>query len=622
MTKISVYNIDENVTADDKWIGTDVNTYNRTKNFTARKLSNYFNGSQVINTGVDLLYKYFTIDPSETRPTGTLSFETEIGPTVNFSAISTFLLSNTTLKGNYIVEFFDFLVGKNVLLYKAKNINLFGNYKILSVEEYLPEPNFFIVNVEFVEGNGVIEEDEDYMISLIGSPEEQSLQDVTDIGSTTTNAIYISGITNDYGLVVETSSNNYPSIYVDNGASGVNANGLEVNSFDGAGAKIYSQNGVGIRAESASGIPIVVFGNGNNTASIDVNLGNTNKGVVIDSGTSSTGNPIEVNKNGVNKLTVNQAGEITAAEFIKAGGTGANALLDNGDTIALTSIESATTSSITADLEVGGIADQQVIPIGTNLQEFATLLLNKTYYPELIDPTFSLTSNAGVIEIGSSTAFTLTFTYNDGNILGATVGGVWLPTSSQGGRAGSAISYTINGTTQAGNTLSVSPVLLAGGNPFSGTVTYGAGIQPLDSKGFDYDEEYPAGTSPLSSVNIQGIYPYFWYKSSSIITAAGMQTAIANGTATKVISSSTGTITIDFNAAGEYLAFAYPSTSTTKTIWFVTTLNSGTIPGGVFGSSTTLPCNSPTSLWSNVSYKIHTTAGLITELDPMQLRNS
>jgi hypothetical protein len=323
---------------------------------------------------------------------------------------------------------------------------------------------------------------------------------------------------------------------------------------------------------------------------------------------------------------------ITANSFIKIGGTGTNALLDNGNTIALSDIRSKTTSAITADLKVGGIASQQIIPIGTDLQEFATLLLKKTYYPELIDPTFSLTSNAGVREIGSSAAFTLTFTYNDGNILGATVGGVWLPTSSQGGRAGSSTSYTIDGVTQSGNVLSVSPTLAPGGNPFSGTVSYGTGIQPLDSVGVDYDEEYQAGTSPSRSVNIQGIYPYFWYKSSSIITAAGMQAAIANGTATKVTASSIGTITIDFNAVGEYLAFAYPTTSTTKKAWYVTDLNKGLIPGGVFGSFTELPCTSPqspTPFWSNVLYKIHVTAGLITETDPlnplspsMQLRNA
>jgi len=249
MTKISVYNIDEYVTADDKWIGTDVNTYNKTKNFTPRKLSHYFNNNQVINTGVDLLYKYFTITPPETRPTGTLSFETEIGPTVNFSTISTFLLSNTTLKGNYIVEFFDFLVGKDVLLYKAKNINLFGNYKILSVEEYLPEPNFFIVNVEFVEGNGFIEEDEDYMISLIGSPEEQSLQDVTDIGSTTTNSI----TANSFVKIGGTGSN----VLLDNG------NAIPITSIVGTTNLTTSQTASNFTINSDTGTDASVpLGNG------------------------------------------------------------------------------------------------------------------------------------------------------------------------------------------------------------------------------------------------------------------------------------------------------------------------------------------------------------------------
>jgi hypothetical protein len=162
---------------------------------------------------------------------------------------------------------------------------------------------------------------------------DQNLQQVTTLGASTTNAINISGITNDYGLTIETSSNNYPSIYVDNSATGINANGIEVNSLEGVSAKIYNQNGVGIRAESVSGIPIVVFGNGNNTASIDVNLGNTNKGLVIDSGTSSTGNFIDLNKNGVNKLTVNQAGELTVTKLIKQGGTSSEILSADGSVI-------------------------------------------------------------------------------------------------------------------------------------------------------------------------------------------------------------------------------------------------------------------------------------------------
>jgi len=162
---------------------------------------------------------------------------------------------------------------------------------------------------------------------------DQNLQSVTDIGASTTNAIYIGGIANDYGLVVETSSNNYPSIYVDNSGDSIGSNAILAYANNGIAASLYVQNGVGTRVESLTGIPIVVFGNGNNTPSIDVNLGNSNKGVVIDSGTSSTGNPIEVNKNGVNKLTVNQQGELTAQKLKKDGGTSSQILAADGSVI-------------------------------------------------------------------------------------------------------------------------------------------------------------------------------------------------------------------------------------------------------------------------------------------------
>jgi len=215
MTKISVYNIDENVTADDKWIGTDVNTYNKTKNFTPRKLSNYFNGSQVINTGVDLLYKYFTITPPEERPSGTLSFETEIGATVDFSDINTFLLSKTTLKGNDVSEFLDFLVNSISLIYKAKNINLFGSYKIVSVDTYFLDPNFFVVTVDFLEGNGFIEEDEDYMISVVDLdktiPIPQLVKETFDY--TSSNSFVVANEINNVLQVIVNTTSLHPEAY-------------------------------------------------------------------------------------------------------------------------------------------------------------------------------------------------------------------------------------------------------------------------------------------------------------------------------------------------------------------------------------------------------------------------
>lgn len=167
MTKISTYVVDEKVTALDKWIGSDANMQNRTKNFTPKKLAAYFNDDQVINIGVPIQYKYYTLDPLEARPNGTLTFETEIGPTVNFSSITTFLLSKYTTKQNIVSDFLNFLDGSKVLLFKSSDINSFGFYRISSLEYYEPDPNFFIVTVAYETGNGALEEDEDYMISLV-----------------------------------------------------------------------------------------------------------------------------------------------------------------------------------------------------------------------------------------------------------------------------------------------------------------------------------------------------------------------------------------------------------------------------------------------------------------------
>jgi hypothetical protein len=101
-----------------------------------------------------------------------------------------------------------------------------------------------------------------------------------------------------------------------------------------------------------------------------------------------------------------------------------------------------------------------------------------------------------------------------------------------------------------------------------------------------------------------------------------MATAIANGTATKVVASSTGTLSIPYNMSAQYLAVAYPSTSTTKTVYFVTALDNGAITV-VFNAVATESVNSPDSFWSGISYKVHTSIGAITNSNPtIELRNS
>ena len=167
MTKISQYSTDVNITGNDKWIGSDAQNFLITKNFTPNNLASFFNENNVIDIGASIRYRYQTLLPGEAREQGTISFETEIGPQVNFSAITTFLIAKNTLKGNTVSQYLDFLVDSKVLLSKASNINIFGYYKITSIEPWIPNTNFFVVEVDFLAGNGFIYEDLDYLVSLV-----------------------------------------------------------------------------------------------------------------------------------------------------------------------------------------------------------------------------------------------------------------------------------------------------------------------------------------------------------------------------------------------------------------------------------------------------------------------
>jgi hypothetical protein len=194
MTKISIYNIDENVTSVDKWIGSDGNNQNRTKNFTPKKIADYFNQNEVIDISNSIRYIYDTIAVGDQRKSGTLSFKTEIGPTVPIENITTFLLSKSTQSGKDVSDYLVSLIDKTVLFQKSSSINIFGVFKITDVVVDIDEPNFFVVDLEFLYGNGSIEEDKDYSIVLVdvssgGDP--QNLQQVTDVGSTTTNSITV-----------------------------------------------------------------------------------------------------------------------------------------------------------------------------------------------------------------------------------------------------------------------------------------------------------------------------------------------------------------------------------------------------------------------------------------------
>jgi hypothetical protein len=236
----------------------------------------------------------------------------------------------------------------------------------------------------------------------------------------------------------------------------------------------------------------------------------------------------------------------------------------------------------------------------------------------------AVSGTSGTLEIGTSVSRTLTATFARGTITNGT------GSANANPLVGDATGYTFTGTgisstAQAGNTLAFTTAIVSGSNNWAVTATHAAGTGAYtDNKGVagtNLDASRAAGslTDTTSSPTITGVHPYYYLKSASPISAAAMVAAIQAGAATKVVASSTGTLSIPYAPSAEYLAVAYPSTSTTKTRYFVTALDNGAITV-VFAPVATQTVT--TALWSQ-SYKIHTSTGALTNSNAtIELRNS
>jgi hypothetical protein len=238
----------------------------------------------------------------------------------------------------------------------------------------------------------------------------------------------------------------------------------------------------------------------------------------------------------------------------------------------------------------------------------------------------TISGSSGTREIGETIARTLTASFNRGAIRNGD--GTTGPDL-----VGAATQYTFTGTgisstAQTGSTLDISNVIVSGTNNWAVTVNHDAGTGDyFDNKGnvednLDASRVSGTTTDSASSPSVTGVYPYFYLKSASPISSSDMASAIAAGTATKVVASSTGTLAIPYNVSAQYLAVAYPSTSTTKTKYYVTALDNGDITV-VFNAVATESVNSPDAYWSGVSYKVHTSKSALTNSNAtIELRNS
>ncbi len=92
MARISTYPLDTELVGSDYWIGSDANSNYATKNFTIDSVAEYMN--RVATQTQALRFKYTNTIPINS---GTLTFDPPGAGAINFSTITTFILSKNEL---------------------------------------------------------------------------------------------------------------------------------------------------------------------------------------------------------------------------------------------------------------------------------------------------------------------------------------------------------------------------------------------------------------------------------------------------------------------------------------------------------------------------------------------
>jgi hypothetical protein len=311
----------------------------------------------------------------------------------------------------------------------------------------------------------------------------------------------------------------------------------------------------------------------------------------------------------------------------------------------ITTVYNTLISDDVQSIAVGGAAAQ---PASTwkskNIVEVLDTILFPDVAPTYTIPTISLSGTQfGIKEVGAtlSQSLLLTSVKNDAGVFtGLTITKGGTPIASSTGTVtlttsiAAQFGYIDPNNPNYSYALSVtdSVTVINGSINWIGTGTYSAGLPKQNNKGVTdvrsaavRSTSAPQAASSISAnaITVTGIYPYFWGKSSTQPSAPSIAAAILAGTANKVLTAATGTVTVTYSAVGEYVWLAHAALYATKTKWFNTELNQGNIGAGNFIlSPVTQAVSSPDAYWSSINFSIYISDGATTTDGAIQFRNS
>ena len=165
MARIESYNLDDSISGNDKFIGTD--TTGLTKNFSLHSITNWLNDSGSVSIlGQNNYFFQEQASNPNARLEGSISFENFGGAETNFSDITSLVFSSKNAAGISNEEFITGFIGKSVLLAQLDDYNNFGVYELSSFTPVVNESGFYKATLSFKNGSGFIKPSKNYGFAL------------------------------------------------------------------------------------------------------------------------------------------------------------------------------------------------------------------------------------------------------------------------------------------------------------------------------------------------------------------------------------------------------------------------------------------------------------------------
>lgn len=334
------------------------------------------------------------------------------------------------------------------------------------------------------------------------------------------------------------------------------------------------------------------------------------------------------------ELTDNYGGSIEITGFSSNVSVSANTGLGIEDMSLFTTYNTLLDGDITMGVTIGGLS------AGTEVSQvsgktFVTVfdeLLFPTLQPTYTIPTITLSNNSQILEVGTiySESLTSTGKKNDAGdfvYLEILRNGIVLDSTSEPDKTSTTnipsqygyadtnnpnyeFTFTYNESYLIPSGVTVSTTnYRTSGNYLSGfPKSTNKGVldtRPAEIRSIDAPQ---LGDNSFNSATktITGIFPYYYGYSITEPTLQDVIDAISGGTATKVLASAAGNLTINYNVTTKFLWFAHLASYGQKTQWFVSSDNKGLMsPSSLFDQGVSSIVDSESGYWSNASFNIY-----------------